>query len=204
MGYRVKPGALAVHAPCSCQPLAARARGAGIDSKFLTATLASFRPLPGKQAALAFAERWDGRRSVVLWGAVNGAGKTHLGTSLLLLNLERGMPARCVSVADFMDGLRARFDDEREQSQAYFDRVSHEPVLMLDDLGKEQDTPWTRERMSTLIDRRYKTEATTIVTTNLTHRGIAERYGTHLADRLNEWAFVEVGGASMRRAEVPA
>lgn len=199
VGVRMAEGRPAVPVPCDCMPLVERAEFAGIDRRYLHATIENFRPAPGKNIAKAFAESWDGHESVVFWGDV-GRGKTHLGCALLNKNLAKSRPAKFISVAQMMDELKARFDDDaKEQSQAYFDRIAREPVLMLDDLGKEQDTAWTRERMSTLLDRRYRTEATTILTTNLTHELIAYRYGAHLADRLYEWKWVEVGGVSVRR-----
>ena len=204
VGVRMAEGKPAVAVPCECMPLEERAEFAGIDRRYWGATLDTFKTAPGKNAALAFARAWDGAESVVLWGDV-GRGKTHLGCGLLLVNLEQSRPARFVSVAQLMDELKARFDDDaKEQSQAYFDRIANQPVLMLDDLGKEQDTPWTRERMSTLLDRRYRGQLTTIITTNLTHAEVAARYGTHLADRLYEWKWVEVGGVSVRKEGVPA
>lgn len=197
----MKPGELAIHAPCECQPLEARAAYAGIPARYRSATLDVFRLERGKTAGLEAARTWDRRKSIVLWGQV-GTGKTHLGCGMLLGLLAQGLPARFVSVAQFMDELKARFDEgAKEQSQAYFDRIAHEHVLMLDDLGKEQDTPWTRERVSTLIDRRYQSQGPTILTTNLKHIEIAERYGAHLADRLYDWRWLEIGGVSMRREQ---
>ena len=200
LGVRMKPGALAVAVPCiDCTTLEERAANAGIEARYRSATVESFRPEAGKERALEFAREWDCRCSVVFTGDV-GRGKTHLGCGLLHKAIDRVLPARFVSIAELMDELKARFDDgAKEQSQAYFDRIAQTHVLMLDDLGKEQDTPWTRERVSTLIDRRYKSELPTIVTTNLTHKEIAERYGRHLGDRLYEWSWVPVGGVSMRR-----
>lgn len=205
VGVRMSAGATAVAVPCrECTTLEERAANAGIESRYRSATVESFRPEPGKERAVEFAREWDARRSVVFTGDV-GRGKTHLGCGLVHKAIDRGLPARFVSIAELMDELKARFDDgAKEQSQAYFDRTIQTHVLMLDDLGKEQDTPWTRERVSTLIDRRYKSELPTIVTTNLTHKDIAERYGRHLGDRLYEWAWVPVEGVSMRREKAIA
>lgn len=200
VGVRMNPGGLAVPVPCrACTTLEERAQNAGIEARYRSATIETFQPEPGKERALEFARDWDCRYSVVFTGDV-GRGKTHLGCGLLHRAIDRDLPARFVSVAELMDELKARFDDgAKEQSQAYFERIVSVHVLMLDDLGKEQDTPWTRERVSTLIDRRYKSELPTIVTTNLTHKEIAERYGRHLGDRLYEWAWIRVEGVSMRR-----
>src|SRR5690606_34553155 len=39
VGMRMNPGELAIHAPCECQPLEARAAYAGIPSRYRAATL---------------------------------------------------------------------------------------------------------------------------------------------------------------------
>lgn len=188
-----------VPVPCQCMPLDERAAACGIDRRYRSATLDSFEPREGKRGALEWCRSWDCRGSLVMTGDV-GRGKTHLGCGLLLRAIERGLPARFVSVAGLMDELKARFGDgASEQSEAYFGRVAGAHVLMLDDLGREQDTNWTRERVSTLLDARYRTQRPTIVTTNLTLADMAKRYGPHIADRLLSWTWIEVGGASMRR-----
>lgn len=189
----------AVAVPCTCMPLAERAAHAGIDARYRAATFATFEARDGKREALAWAREWDHKRSVVLTGDV-GRGKTHLACAMALTAVERFLPVRFVAVPDLMDDLRARFDDgAQEQSQVLFARVARTHVLVLDDVGKEQDTAWTRERVSTLLDARYRTQLPTIVTTNFSHRDIANRYGAPLADRLFDWQWVPVGGVSMRR-----
>ena len=198
VAVRVREGEPAVPMPCDCMPIDERAQRAGIPHRFLGAALDGMRARNGNQGALTFAREWDGRRSVVLYGKY-GTGKSHLACALLMNLLDRGEACRFVAVADLMDDLKARFGGEGEQSEAYFDRISREHVLVLDDVGAEQNTAWTCERIASLIDKRYRSGAATIVTTNLTHREIAERYGRRLADRLNEWAWVELAGGSVRR-----
>lgn len=198
VGVQMTPGAMVTAVPCECMPLEERAQRAGIPRMFQGATLATFERRDGSAHARQYALRWDGRGSVVLWGA-NGTGKTRLGCGMLLERLARGFEARFLSAADLMDDLRARFGNDSESSQEYSYRISREPILMLDDVGAEQDSPFSRTTMATLIDRRYRSELPTILTTNLTHRDIAERYGRRLADRLYLWSFIEVGGGSVRR-----
>jgi DNA replication protein DnaC len=195
---RVNEGALATAVPCECMPLEERARRAGIPQRFYAATIASAERRKGQEEAIDFARRWDGRRSVLLYGN-NGTGKTRLGCGLLLSRLESGATARYIDAADLMDNLRARFGSDEESSQSYLFHVSNEPLLMLDDVGSEQRSDYTIERMATLINRRYNDEAPTVITTNLVHKEIAERYGRRLADRLYEWKFVEMAGGSVRR-----
>lgn len=196
----VPPALIPPRVPCwECVPIATMARWAGVDRRFQDATLATFSPLEGKRAGLETARAWDGRRPVVITG-LQGRGKTRLGVGMLLQAITRGADARFYYVPDLLDDLKARFgDDLEEQSQALFDRIANTPVLMLDDLGKEGGTPWAVERVSTLLDRRYRREMATIITTNLDHLELARRYSNSTADRLFEAEWIELGGVSVRK-----
>ena len=195
VGVKVREGDPPAAVPCwECVTLEERAEWAGIPRKFIGADVGA---LSG--AARILARDWRGERSLVLAGDV-GTGKSYLACALLRRRLERGQPGRFVSVADLMDELKARFGDgAAEQSEAYFDRLASEPLLVLDDVGAEHNTEWSAQRVAALIDRRYRSEAPTIITTNLTHQELAVRYGKRLADRLNEWAWAVLNGPSLRR-----
>lgn len=187
-------------APCECMPLRERAAWSGIDRRYQGATLDTFEPLDGKAEALEACRAWDGRRSVVLTGETWGTGKTHLGVGLLMRRLAEGGRARFVSVPDFLEGLRSRFDPNAgDQAQAYAERYAAEPLLMLDDLGAERVTDWTREAVRVLIDRRYRLERPTIVTTNCASEGeLADYIGGAVVSRLRDAMWIRVAGADMR------
>ena len=195
VGVKAREGEPAVAVPCwECVTLEERAQWAGVPRKFLNADVGA---LSG--AARVLARDWTGARSLVLRGDV-GTGKTYLACALLRRRLERGQAGRFVAVADLMDELKARFGDgAAEQSEAYFERLAGEPFLVLDDVGAEYESAWSAQRVAALIGRRYDAEAPTILTTNLTHRELAQRYGKRLADRLNEWVWAELTGPSLRR-----
>lgn len=195
VGVKVREGEPAVAVPCwECVTLEERATWAGVPRKFLDADIASVN------VGLKHTWQLDKRSaSLVLRGDV-GTGKTYLACALLRQRLERGQTGRFASLADLMDELKARFGDGAgEQSEAYFGRLASEPFLVLDDVGAEFESAWSVQRVAALIDRRYRSEATTILTTNLTHKELAVRYGKRLADRLREWVWAELTGPSLRR-----
>lgn len=185
--------------PCDCLPLGARAALAGIPPRYQKATLESFNPLPEKSRAREWCMNWDGRKSVVLVGAQWGAGKTHLGVGLLLTALAQGKPARFVHVPSFLEDVKARFDGSGEHAQAYADRIASEPLMMLDDLGQERATDWTRGQLRWLFERRWAHQLTTIVTTNLeSEAALADFVGGAVASRLREAKWLRVAGKDMR------
>lgn len=203
--YR-RAGQLPLVVPCTCVPLHERAALAGIPRRHRALTLDTFPASQGKKAALKAAREWASG-GIVFASAPGhpawGTGKTGLGCALLLRTLEGGGGARFVFAPDFLDEIRSRFDSEGDSAKAYVDNIAAEPLLMLDDLGAENPSPWTREQMRRLIDRRWRQDLPTIVTTNCTSPGeLAELYGGAVASRIADWRWVAVGGADMRGAAV--
>jgi DNA replication protein DnaC len=57
-------------------------------------------------------------------------------------------------------------------------------VVLLDDLGAENLTNWTRERIYSLVNHREQARLLTLVTTNCDPRELANRVGGPTASRL--------------------
>jgi len=66
------------------------------------------------------------------------------------------------NVPVLLDELRGSYEDDRFWQ--CFDRAKHAPVLVLDDLGIENATPWAREKLFQIIDYRYVAKLPTIIT----------------------------------------
>jgi DNA replication protein DnaC len=117
------------------------------------------------QAARQFADAPDGW--LLLKGPI-GSGKTHLAIAIALEIIRRwDTPVLFMVVPDLLDHLRSTFDpangvgyDER------FEQVRTSPILILDDLGTENATPWAREKLYQIFNYRYNEHLPIIVTTN--------------------------------------
>ncbi|PZN09494.1 MAG: hypothetical protein DIU69_08640, partial [Bacillota bacterium] len=73
------------------------------------------------------------------------------------------------------------------------------PVLIIDDLGAE-DEPRARTKIDTVVYYRHAARRPTVITTNLRPEALAERYGSRVVDRLQEWGpVVQVVAESMRQ-----
>lgn len=127
-----------------------------------------------------FAERPEGW--IVLSGA-SGCGKTHIAAAIVNGLLERGEPALFVVVPDLLDHLRSAYQPGGEIGyDELFERVRNAPVLVLDDLGTQAQTPWAQEKLFQLINHRFNTRLPTVVTTNLPPERIDDRLRTRLTD----------------------
>ena len=94
-------------------------------------------------------------------------GKTHLAIAICRRWLERGMPAKYAYVPLLFEELRRGFREEGDMSyEARFDRFLNIPLLVLDDLGTENETPWVQEKLDIIVDYRLVHGLPLVVTTN--------------------------------------
>jgi len=130
--------------------------------------------------AREFAEDPDGW--LILLGDY-GCGKTHLAAAIANYCLQQGHPSLFVVVPDLLDHLRATYSpgssvtyDER------FDAILTAPLLILDDLGTQQTTPWAQEKLYQVFNYRYNARLPTVVTSNRLLEEIDPRLRSRMSD----------------------
>jgi hypothetical protein len=100
-----------------------------------------------------------------------------------VLLLEHRVPATFEEVPEVLKRLRPNADGASD--------IGHyqlAPVLILDDLGAEKRTEWTDEQLYLIADFRAKRNLPTIVTSNLSPKGMEDTYGPRVCGRLFEGA----------------
>ena len=113
--------------------------------------------------AREFAENPDGW--LVLTGPY-GCGKTHLAAAIANFRADKGYLPMFVVVPDLLDHLRSTFGPRSTISlDRRFEDVRKAPLLILDDLGTQNMTPWVREKLYQLFNYRYNAELATVITT---------------------------------------
>ncbi len=117
-----------------------------------------------------------------------GCGKTHLAAAIANECLSRGRPVLFVNVPDLLDHLRSTYGPSSEVSfDERFEEIRDAPVLILDDLGTQNATPWAQEKLYQIFNHRYNAQLPTVVTTNQDLEDIDPR----LRSRLLDVGFVE-------------
>jgi DNA replication protein DnaC len=131
-----------------------------------------------------------------------GGGKTHLAVSIALHAMERQkLRVLFAVVPDLLDHLRATFDPGN--GVAYDDRfnaIRNAQLLVLDDLGTENTTPWAREKLYQIFNHRYNEQLPTVITSNQDFKRIEERVLSRILDtRLTTYVHVDAEDFRRRR-----
>lgn len=90
-----------------------------------------------------------------------GCGKTHLAAAVVNHQLNARRPVLFAGVPDLLHDIRATLAREIEVTR---DIRTH-PLLILDDLGTEAETPWARGKLYQILNHRHNARLPTMLTT---------------------------------------
>lgn len=146
--------------------------------------------------AIRYAEATDGNW-MVIEGAY-GSGKTHLAAAIGNRRLERGELVLFVTAPDLLDHLRGGYAPNAEESyDQMFDRVRRADLLILDDLGVENPSEWSREKLFQLLNHRYTQQLATVVTTNVSVDSLDPRLRSRMLD-MSRVSYVRITAPDYR------
>ncbi len=111
-----------------------------------------------------------------------GCGKTHLAAAIANEALKNGTPTLFLTVPDLLDWLRASYSSSTDSFEDRFDEIRNYPLLVLDDFGTQNATPWAQEKLFQIINHRYINQLSTVVTSNLDLNGFEGRIRSRLMD----------------------
>ena len=113
-----------------------------------------------------------------------GCGKTHLAAAIANRRVERQLPVLFVVVPDLLDYLRASYaPDSPVTYDERFDQVRNVEMLILDDLGTQNATPWAAEKLYQILNYRYNAELPTVITMNQSLEDLDPRLTSRLRDQ---------------------
>ena len=141
------------------------------------------------QVCEGFARQFPGYplRDLLLSGGT-GLGKTYLSGCIAREVTGRGFSVVYDTAGSLFDALSARrFSREAEEGRQARDtarRCLGCDLLILDDLGSEQDLPSTRSSLYELVNGRLQAGRHTIISSNLSTQDIGARYGAQVGSRI--------------------
>jgi len=148
-------------------------------------------------AIQAYAEDKYDHPFVTLLGTV-GTGKTHIALSVAWNWIGCGGNVLYYHVEDLLDALRAGYSSWQRGDPEGYSMILHfaenVSLLIMDDLGSQDEKVWATAKLDQIIDYRYIHRKPLIVTTNMALDKLPER----IADRLSEGMLIELVGESYR------
>lgn len=111
-----------------------------------------------------------------------GCGKTHLAAAIAREAVSRGVPTLFLTVPDLLDWLRASFDRSDANYEERFNEIRNIQLLVLDDLGTQNATPWVQEKLFQIFDHRYVSRLPLVVTSNQDMDAVDGRIRSRLGD----------------------
>jgi DNA replication protein DnaC len=137
----------------------------------------------------------------LIFHGTHGTGKTLLTTILLKQLLAKGVDGYFTTFVGLLDNFAAGWKDDKEKH--WFDkRIRNAPLLVVDDIGKEN--PNMNRMASSSLDGVFRSRTQnglpTIVTTNLTPKEFEHTYSTSAMELLTETSlFYSFKGQSYRK-----
>lgn len=96
-----------------------------------------------------------------------GCGKTYMIAATLNELSKKGIKSAIVYWPEFLRSLKESFDDDFKERFNYIKKIN---ILLIDDIGAENVTPWGRDEiLGTILQYRMENGLTTFFTSNLTY-----------------------------------
>ena len=122
-----------------------------------------------------------------------GNGKTYLSSCIANSLLENMIPTICVSVNGLLSRIQETYNKWGKEAESdIIKNLCNADLLIIDDLGTEKKSEWSKSMIYNIIDNRYRSNLPLIITSNLninpsTPNGIlTELYDRRTEDRILE------------------
>ena len=155
-----------------------------LGSRFEGRSFASFEAKRDKEAFDACSKYANDRllmerdRNGLLLAGGYGSGKTHLAAAVSNVLISRGVPVLFGTAIAHLDNLRNEIDNTKQKT--YLSKMKVTPVLVIDDLGKEKKSEWTKQIWFDVVNYRYEHKLPLIITTNLVDSGNFDALANHV------------------------
>jgi DNA replication protein DnaC len=111
-----------------------------------------------------------------------GCGKTHLAASIANHAIDAGISTLFLTVPDLLDWLRYAYSGHEVTFEERFEEIREVPLLILDDFGTQNATPWAQEKIFQIMNHRYINQLPTVVTSNMLINDFDGRIQSRLQD----------------------
>ena len=131
-----------------------------------------------------YAENFGPSSVNLLFQGATGLGKTFLSACIARVVSEKGFSVVYETTVDAISAFEAQRFRPSDEAEERVERILDCELLILDDLGTEMVTEFTRSALYTLINSRLLSGRKTIISTNLTFADISRVYTPQIRSRL--------------------
>lgn len=181
-----------------------------LGTRFSGCTIDNFLLRPGTENSLVVSREYinsfEGKKEsgmgLVLYG-IPGNGKTHLMAAIVNGVIRNGYSAVFQPIGELMDRLNRTYKSEDENEYDIKEGLADPDLLALDDIGDNKKTEAIETRLKAIIDKRYRFQLPTIITTNLDPLRFEKYVGEKTYSRLCEISiFVHNSGTDYRKEKM--
>lgn len=116
-----------------------------------------------------------------------GNGKTYTTACIANALINNMVPVVCVSIDALLDRIKQTYSNYgNEGEDTVLRSLNNADLLIIDDLGTEQDTDWAKTKIYNILDARYRNKLPLIITTNIPLIELKNKYHERTYDRLIE------------------
>jgi hypothetical protein len=140
--------------------------------------------------AVSAAMSWQLRGFLLLSG-ISGIGKSFAAARVVWKYLKgqtSDWPDKSSWSAISVAGEKVAWNSAKEitDDKAIASRARKAALLVIDDLGKEAETPASMSAIRDVMSKRYDLELATVITSELAFLDVQKKYGQYIAERLTE------------------
>ena len=147
-----------------------------------------------------YAENFDTRSENLLMVGPTGLGKTHLSLAIAGEVIKKGYNVIYNSAQNLLSDLQKEYFGKAEERGQYEAMVLECDLLVIDDLGVEFATQFTRAELYNVINTRLNARRPTIISTNLSLLELEHAYSSRISSRLiGDFLKLEFFGADVRQ-----
>jgi DNA replication protein DnaC len=122
-------------------------------------------------AAGRFVEEYPVERTGLMFIGPIGVGKTHLAVGIIRELAYKGIPTLFYDYRELLKEIQNSYNPQVNTTElAILRPIFDAEVLVLDELGAVKPTEWVWDTVSHILNTRYNTKRTTIITTNYPDR----------------------------------
>ena len=134
----------------------------------------------------------------ILMTGETGLGKTHLSLAIANTVLQKGYSVLYDSAINILWNIE-REHFSYEHSSDFLNAIFDADLLIIDDLGTEQETKFYSSMIYNIINTRLVKQKPTIISTNLDKKSISVRYGAMVASRIvTQYKYMQFQGDDVR------